>query len=69
MLPTDVWPLNKDAIHVLHPHKEWIHSIVDNWDYWARNLLHTPLEPQELEILGSAKMDFCVRFSLYQNYS
>lgn len=57
-----MWPLNKDAIHVLPPHKEWIHNPVDNWDYWARNLPYAPLEPQELEILGSVKMDFCVRF-------
>lgn len=61
-LPTDVWPLNKDAIPVLHPHKEWIHNPVDKWDYWALKLPHAPIEPQELEIMGSVKIDFFIRF-------
>lgn len=37
----------------------------DTWDQWTPNLSLASLEPQELELLGSVKMDFCVKF----NYS
>lgn len=38
---------------------------VDNWDGWSAYLPCLPAEPQELELLGSLKMDSC----LYFNYT
>lgn len=61
-LPADQWLLMEKAIHKLHPHNKWIHNPVDNWYYWTWDLPHAPLEPQELEILGSLKTDFSVKF-------
>lgn len=59
-LPADQWLLIKKAICNLCLPNKWIHNPVGNWDYWAWDLLHPPLESQELEILGSAKMDLFV---------
>ncbi|RMC04401.1 hypothetical protein DUI87_19222 [Hirundo rustica rustica] len=37
---------------------------VDKWDVWTKFLPVAPFEPQELEILGSVEMQFCVKFGL-----
>lgn len=36
---------------------------VDSWDKWTRILPHAPEEPQELEVLESAKVTYCIRFA------
>ncbi|XP_068259986.1 syncytin-1-like [Nyctibius grandis] len=38
-------------------------TYVDNWDGIVPHLPQAPLEPQELEILGSLKADHCVMFN------
>ncbi|XP_063250546.1 syncytin-A-like [Prinia subflava] len=56
-LPLDGWPIpeiTKSIVQSSNP--------VDTWDQWTPYLPITPLEPQELELLGSVKMDFCVNF-------
>ena len=64
-LPADVWPITNNVTGMKdnNPNGLWKHSPVDAWDLWNQELPHASLEPQELEILGSVKMDFCVRFS------
>lgn len=36
---------------------------MDNWDGWANYLPRAPLEPQELDILGSVKAPACLKFN------
>lgn len=35
---------------------------IRDWDLWTRELPRATAEPQELEILGSLTMDFCITF-------
>lgn len=56
----DSWPVPAD--------QQWVANgsgVVDNWDGWVPYLSQGDLKPQELELLGSVKMDYCVYF----NYS
>lgn len=59
----DVWPVPEDAIRA--PQKRGypkIHNPVGAWDYWTRKLSPAPPDSQELELLGSVKMDYCIKF-------
>ncbi|XP_021252233.1 uncharacterized protein LOC110398677 [Numida meleagris] len=54
------------ASSVVQEEKVWGGNwTVDMWDQWVPHLPPMPLPPQELELLGSVKMDWCVFF----NYS
>ncbi|XP_032909172.1 uncharacterized protein LOC116993041 [Catharus ustulatus] len=59
-LPVKDWPIPKDI-----PAKvlQVMLTPVDAWRIWTQFLPVAPFEPQELEILGSMKMDFCIKFS------
>lgn len=74
-LPTDVWPCPLLPYYcVLHGNKPFCSSstpacdankpnrVVERWDFWVRHLPIAPTEPQELELLGSVKMDSCLYF-------
>ncbi|KAL2294526.1 hypothetical protein Nmel_008261, partial [Mimus melanotis] len=58
-LPLDTWP-HPPSAHVLN-----FENHADVWDQWVPYLPRATLKPQDLELLGSVKMDFCVKF----NYS
>ncbi|XP_031464539.1 uncharacterized protein LOC116238794 [Phasianus colchicus] len=55
--PLKKWPAPRYA-----PNRK---AAVDKWDGWVKHLQQRNLEPQQLELLGSVKMDYC----LYFNYS
>lgn len=60
-LPMDMLPIAEDAIHTLQknsPKTTKKYNPVDAWDYWTWKLPHALQELQELELLGSTKMDF-----------
>ncbi|XP_032932123.1 uncharacterized protein LOC117005017 [Catharus ustulatus] len=59
-LPVKDWPIPKDI-----PPKilQVISTPVDGWHVWTQFLPVAPFEPQELESLGSTKMDFCIKFN------
>lgn len=65
-LPMDEWPVTVDALHRRqgsspnNTHKK--PSPVDTWDTWTEGLEHAPEEPQELDLLGASKMNYCVKF-------
>lgn len=40
-----------------------VRNCADNWDGWGAYLPLLPREPQELELLGSIKMDSCLYFN------
>ena len=74
-LPTDVWPCPLlPYFCVLHGDKPYCsnstpacnankpNSVVEQWDFWVPHLPTAPAEPQELELLGSVKMDSCLYF-------
>lgn len=62
----DEWPVTVDALHRRqgsspdNTHKK--PSPVDTWDTWTEGLEHAPEEPQELDLLGASKMNYCVKF-------
>lgn len=60
-LPVKEWPIPKNI-----PPKvlQAVSTPVDGWHVWVQFLPIAPFEPQELEILGSTRMDFCIKFSL-----
>lgn len=58
-LPLDTRP-HPPSAHVLN-----FENNADPWNQWVPYLPSAALEPQELELLGSVKMDLCVKF----NYS
>lgn len=61
-LPLDNWTLTvvpSSMAMVTLPHP------VDTWDGWVVHQSMTFLEPQEIDLLGSVKMDMC----LYFNYT
>lgn len=62
-LPLDNWDLG-----LPNPFEEawggW-QNATNNWDGCLPHLNHLPIDPQELELLGSTKMNWC----LYFNYS
>lgn len=62
-LPVNEWPIPKNT-----PTKiSWVISNpVNEWCLWTQFLPVTPFEPEELEILGSTKMNFCIKFELLE---
>lgn len=61
-------PLDKWSLGLSNPFKKACgggRNVTNNWDRCLPHLKHLPIEPQELELLGSIKMDWC----LYFNYS
>ena len=59
-LPLDKWPIPESVKHAfpaLSP------NLMNEWDAWVSFLPQATLEPQEIELLGSVKMDFCVKFN------
>lgn len=58
-LALDEWPRPSQA-HILDSENH-----ADAWEQWVPFLPYAGLEPQEVELLGSVKMDLCVKF----NYS
>lgn len=46
-----------------YPFTEEKPNPVDAWDEWTGILLHAQEEPQELDLLGSSRATYCVRFS------
>lgn len=71
-LPMDVWPIPVDTIRTLktqgHRTKVVKPNPVDDWDHWIKRLPYTPNEPQELELLGSIKMDYCIKLWVMSNW-
>ena len=61
-LPLDEWPIPRD-LQSLFPPKNVSKNVTDNWDVWIPHLPLATLEPQEIELLGSVKMDFCIKFN------
>lgn len=61
-LPLDKWPVPEE-LQKLFPPGNVSQNITEYWDLWAPQLPRATLEPQEIELLGSVKMDFCVRFN------
>ncbi|XP_048786975.1 uncharacterized protein LOC125686699 [Lagopus muta] len=59
--PLDKWPIPNSIAEIAFNTS----AVVDKWDGWVLRLQQSNLEPQELELLGSVKMDYC----LYFNYS
>ena len=59
-LPVKEWPIPKNI-----PPKvlQAVSTPVDGWNVWVQFLPVAPFEPQELEILGSTMMDFCIEFN------
>lgn len=61
-LPVDTWPIPK----TIPPHLWWfVVNPSDGWEVWTKFLAEASFEPQELEILGSVKMDFCTKFGIF----
>lgn len=54
----DQWPVPSSVF--------WVYAstsdVVDSWDVWVSYLSLAPMEPQEIELLGSVKMDYCLYF-------
>jgi len=61
-LPLNNWPIPR-AFQSIFPSKNVSRNVTDCWDMWTPQLPLATLEPQEIELLGSVKMDFCVRFN------
>ncbi|XP_054043217.1 syncytin-A-like [Rissa tridactyla] len=60
-LPLDEWPQpSNPAIKTVYNNSR---EIVDSWDGYFPYFPIGDLEPQEIELLGSVKMDFCVKFN------
>lgn len=59
-LPLDAWPCPKQipTCNSSNPN-----TTVDQWDAWIPYLPLALTEPQELELLGSVKMDACLIFN------
>lgn len=53
--PADNWPVPSAQQGV--PQKN---GVVDTWDGWTPYLSHAELEPQEIDLLDSVKMDYCL---------
>ncbi|RMB92374.1 hypothetical protein DUI87_31249 [Hirundo rustica rustica] len=60
-LPVSKWPIPENIPPEI---SKSIVDPVDQWDVWTKFLPAAPFEPQELEILGSVHMQFCVKFGL-----
>uniref|UniRef100_A0A6G1RXE9 Uncharacterized LOC107050476 n=1 Tax=Hypotaenidia okinawae TaxID=2861861 RepID=A0A6G1RXE9_9GRUI len=63
-LPLDKWPIPTE-LQPFFPSRNVSQNVTDGWDMWTPHLPFATLEPQEIELLGSVKMGFCVKF----NYS
>lgn len=64
-LARDEWPVNKKAFSNMQsnsPNTKLKFNPVDFWDSQSPSLPHEPLEPQELQLFGSVKMDYCITF-------
>ena len=61
-IPLDTWPVPNQA-QLAYPPTNVSKNITDGWDGWVSYLPHASLEPQEIELLGSIRMDFCVKFN------
>jgi len=61
-LPLNDWPIPR-AFQSIFPSKSVSRNVTDCWDIWTPGLPLATLEPQEIELLGSVKMDFCVKFN------
>ncbi|TRZ07396.1 hypothetical protein HGM15179_019703 [Zosterops borbonicus] len=60
-LVADDWPItNSDLLHTTGKRP----NPVDTWDEWMEMLPNAPEEPQELDLLGSSKSTYCVKFYL-----
>lgn len=42
---------------------DWDHTPTDAWNHWAGDLPQVSSEPQEIDLRGSVKLDFRVKFS------
>ncbi|RMC19997.1 hypothetical protein DUI87_00843 [Hirundo rustica rustica] len=60
-LPVSEWPIPENIPPAI---SKSIVNPVDRWDVWMKFLPVAPFEPQELEILGSVRIQFCVKFGL-----
>lgn len=49
-----------------NPMPTW--HLIRSWDGWMQSLPHAHTEPQELDLLGSARAKFCVRFSPFYHW-
>ncbi|XP_050842369.1 syncytin-2-like [Serinus canaria] len=59
-LPTDFWPCPSSTPTC---NSSDLNTTVDGWDQWAPYLPKANQKPQELDLLGSVKMDVCVYFN------
>lgn len=59
----DKWPIPKNTpLKIL----QVVMDPVNEWRLWTQLLPLAPFEPQELEIFGSTKMNFCLKFELQE---
>lgn len=58
-IPLETWPIPLQAPYRIGTGA----GQVENWDGWTSYLPEASLDPQELDLSGSIKMDYCLFFS------